>query len=82
MFDRGESKECEDSLMALPFLKYVYARRLWSYPEYFADFSLKTPKITVPVLVIVEHGTTLLLLAGTHYITNITRLFTVRFPLF
>jgi proline iminopeptidase len=52
MFDKKESKEYDDSLMALPFLKYVYARRLWSYPEYFADFSSKTSKITVPVLVI------------------------------
>ncbi|HEV8505568.1 MAG TPA: alpha/beta fold hydrolase [Chitinophagaceae bacterium] len=52
MFDKKESKEYDDSLMALPFLKYVYARRLWSYPEYFDDFSLKTFQITVPVLVI------------------------------
>ena len=99
MFDRGESKECEDSLMALPFLKYVYARRLWRYPEYFADFSLKTPKITVPVLVIsgtrdytigVDHyelmhfpKMEIKFVAGGHALyTNITRVFTVRFPLF
>jgi len=52
MFDKKQSKEYDDSLMALPFLKYVYARRLWDYPEYFVDFSSKTAQITVPVLII------------------------------
>jgi len=52
MFDKKQSKEYDDSLMALPFLKYIYAQRLWNYPEYFADFSTKTSQIHVPVLVI------------------------------
>ena len=52
MFDKKQSKEYDDSLMALPYLKYIYARRLWDYPEYFVDFSSKTSHITVPVLVI------------------------------
>ena len=52
MFDRKSSKDYDDSLMALPFLKYVYAQRVWSYPEYFSDFAAKTAKISVPVLII------------------------------
>lgn len=52
MFDKKQSKEYDDSLMGLPFLKYVYARQLWNYPEYFADFSSKTSQIQIPVLVI------------------------------
>ena len=52
MFDRKESKQYDDSLMAMPFLKYVFAQRLWNYPEYFSDFGEKTAKINVPVLVI------------------------------
>jgi proline iminopeptidase len=52
MFDRAESKAIDDSLMSLPFLKYVYAQRLWNHPEYFADFSPKTSQINIPVLVI------------------------------
>lgn len=52
MFDKPESKALDDSLMGMPFLKYVYAQRLWNYPEYFADFSPKTAQIKVPVLVI------------------------------
>ena len=52
MFDNKQSKEYDDSLMALPFLKYVYAQRLWNYPEYFVDFSVKTRQIHIPVLVI------------------------------
>ena len=52
MFDKKENKVYDDSLMALPFLKYVYARRLWNYPEYFADFSQKTAGIDCPVLVV------------------------------
>ena len=38
--------------MALPFLKYVYAQRLWNYPEYFVDFSAKTLEIHIPVLAV------------------------------
>ena len=38
--------------MSLPFLKYVYAQRLWSYPEYFVNLSPETAKIKVPLLVI------------------------------
>ena len=52
MFDKASSKAIDDSLMSLPFLKYVFAQKLWSYPEYFADFSPKTVQINVPVLVI------------------------------
>ena len=52
MFDKKQSKEYDDSLMALPFLKYTYAQRLWNYPEYFVDFSAKTRQIHIPVLVI------------------------------
>jgi proline iminopeptidase len=52
MFDKAESKALDDSLMNLPFLKYVYSQRLWNYPEYFTDFSPKTAEIKVPVLVI------------------------------
>jgi proline iminopeptidase len=52
MFDKKENKEYDDSLMALPFLKYIYAQRLWNYPEYFSDFASKTADIDCPVLVI------------------------------
>ena len=52
MFDKKESKQYDDSLMALPFLKYIYAQRLWSYPEYFTDFAPKTAQIKIPVLII------------------------------
>jgi proline iminopeptidase len=52
MFDKAESKAIDDSLMSLPFLKYVYAQKLWNYKEYFEDFSRKTTQINVPVLVI------------------------------
>jgi len=52
MFDKKENKEYDDSLMALPFLKYIYAQRMWNYPEYFSDFSSKTAEIDCPVLVI------------------------------
>jgi len=52
MFDKPESKVLDDSLMSLPFLKWVYAQKLWNYPEYFTDFSPKTAAINVPVLVI------------------------------
>jgi proline iminopeptidase len=52
MFDKKESKQYDDSLMALPFLKYVYAQRLWNYPEYFVDYSTKTASLKMPVLVI------------------------------
>jgi proline iminopeptidase len=52
MFDFPQNKELDDSLMRLPFLKYVYARKLWDYPEYFTDFSPKTAAIKIPVLVI------------------------------
>ena len=52
MFDKKESKQYDDSLMALPFLKYVYAQRLWNYPEYFADYSPVTTGIKMPVLII------------------------------
>lgn len=52
MYDKKENKEYDDSLMALPFLKYVYAQRLWNYPEYFSDFASKTTDIDCPVLVI------------------------------
>lgn len=52
MFDQAQSKAYDDSLMSLPFLKYVYAQKLWNYSEYFDDFSPKTSQINVPVLVI------------------------------
>ena len=52
MFDKKKNKELDDSLMALPFLKYIYAQRLWNYPEYFADFSSTTAAIQSPVLII------------------------------
>ena len=52
MFDKKENKEYDDSLMAMPFLKYIYAQRLWNYPEYFSDFAAKTADIDCPVLVI------------------------------
>jgi len=52
MFDKPESKALDDSMMNQSFLKFVYAQRLWSYPEYFTDFSPKTSDIMVPVLVI------------------------------
>jgi len=52
MFDKAESKAIDDSLMNSPFLKYVYAQKLWNYKEYFEDFSPKTAQIKVPVLVI------------------------------
>jgi proline iminopeptidase len=52
MFDYVSSKALDDSLMSMPFLKYVYAQRLWNYPEYFGDFAPKTPGIKMPVLVI------------------------------
>ena len=52
MFDDARSKELDDSLMGLPFLKYVYAQRLWNYKEYFEDFAAKTTSIKVSVLVI------------------------------
>jgi proline iminopeptidase len=52
MFDKKESRAYDDSLMGLPFLKYVFAQRLWSYPAYFADFSQKTAAIQCPVLII------------------------------
>ena len=52
MFDKNENKEYDDSLMSLPFLKYIYAQRLWDYPEYFSDFAIKTADIDCPVLVI------------------------------
>jgi proline iminopeptidase len=52
MFDQRKSKEYDDSLMSLPFLKHIYAQRLWDYPEYFDDFSPKTRMITTPGLVI------------------------------
>ena len=52
MFDKPENKSLDDSLMSLPFLKYVYAQKVWNYPEYFADFSPKTAELKIPVLVI------------------------------
>lgn len=52
MFDKPESKALDDSLMQQPFLKWVYAQKLWNYPEYFKDFSPETAAIQVPVLVI------------------------------
>jgi proline iminopeptidase len=52
MFDQAQSKAYDDSLMIMPFLKYIYAQRLWDYPEYFDDFSPKTAQINIPVLVI------------------------------
>ena len=52
MFDKKVNKAYDDSLMALPFLKYIYAQRLWNYPEYFSDFASKTAAIDCPVLVI------------------------------
>jgi len=52
MFDKPESKQLDDSLMGLPMFKWVFAQKLWSYPEYFADFSPKTADINTPVLVI------------------------------
>jgi proline iminopeptidase len=52
MFDKKENKEYDDSLTSLPFLKYIYAQRLWNYPEYFSDFATKTEDIVCPVLVI------------------------------
>lgn len=51
-FDKLESKKYDDSLMATPFLKYVYAKRLWSYPDYFKDQRTKTRQIKIPVLII------------------------------
>lgn len=52
MFDQAQSKAYDDSLMSLPFLKYIYAQKLWNYHEYFDDFSPKTAQINVPVLII------------------------------
>ena len=52
MFDKRESKQLDDSLMSLPMLKWVYAQKLWNYPEYFTDFSPKTAEINIPVLVV------------------------------
>jgi proline iminopeptidase len=52
MFDKKENKAYDDSLMSLPFLKYIYAQRLWNYPEYFSDFASKTAGIDCPVLII------------------------------
>lgn len=52
MFDKPESKMLDDSLMAMPFLKYDFAQKLWNYPEYFGDFAPKTAALKMPVLVI------------------------------
>ena len=52
MFDKRESKKLDDSLMSLPMLKWVYAQKLWNYPEYFTDFSPKTEEINILVLVV------------------------------
>lgn len=52
MFDKKKSRDYDDSLMSLPFLKFVFAQKLWSYPEYFRDFSQKTSGIHCPVLII------------------------------
>ena len=52
MFDNPKSKTIDDDLMREPFLKFVYSRKLWAYPEYLADFSPKTSQINMPVLII------------------------------
>ena len=57
MFDKKQSKEYDDSLMALPFLKYIYAQRLWNYPEYFADFPQKPRKYMFRCWLLAEQET-------------------------
>ncbi len=52
MFDKASSKSIDDSLMSMPFLKYVYAQKLWGYPEYFEDYAPKTAKLNMPVLIV------------------------------
>ncbi len=52
MYDNPESKKLDDSLMSLPVFKWVYAQKLWSYTEYFDDFSSKTAEVNVPVLAV------------------------------
>jgi proline iminopeptidase len=52
MFDKPESKTLDDSLMSLPIFKWVFAQKLWGYPEYFTDLSPKTAAINIPVMVV------------------------------
>ena len=52
MFDKKENYKYDSALINVPFLKYHFGGKVWSYPEYFVDFSAKTASINVPVLVI------------------------------
>ena len=52
MFDKPESKKLDDSLMSLSIFKWVFAQKLWGYPEYFTDLSPKTAAINIPVMVV------------------------------
>ncbi len=51
-FEHKENAEMDDKLMGSPFLKWDMAQHVFSYPEYLEDFSPKTSKINIPVLII------------------------------
>jgi len=52
MFDKKENYKYDSALMQLPFLKFHFGQKVWSYKEYFEDFSAKTVLIKIPVLII------------------------------
>lgn len=52
MFGSKENFEKHDSITQAGARHFEFGQLVWSYPEYFEDFSEKTSKISVPVLVI------------------------------
>ena len=51
-FEHKENAERDDRLMGSPFLKWDMAQHVFTYPEYMEDFSPKTAKINIPVLIV------------------------------
>jgi proline iminopeptidase len=52
MFDHKENYKLDSALMQLPFLKWHFGQKIWTYSEYFNDFADKTAYISAPTLII------------------------------
>lgn len=52
MFDKKESASLDSVITNSASKSYEFGQKVWSYPEYFSDHSIKTNQINTPVLVI------------------------------
>jgi proline iminopeptidase len=52
MFDKKQSAYLDSVITSSASKTYEFGQKVWSYPEYFEDHTLKTKEINVPVLVI------------------------------